>query len=65
LRPDINFVWILLCCLCWAPSLTRGRVCLLSGTVSNNCPSSSFIFFLFSPTFYTSHILCICNICKV
>jgi hypothetical protein len=43
LRPDINSVWILLCCLCWAPSLTRGRVCLLSVTVSNNYPSSSFI----------------------
>jgi hypothetical protein len=26
-------VWKLLCCLCGAPSLTRGRVCLLSVTV--------------------------------
>jgi hypothetical protein len=24
-------------CLCWAPSLMRARVCLLSVTVSNNC----------------------------
>jgi hypothetical protein len=30
LRLDINSVWISLCCLCWAPSLTRGRVCLFS-----------------------------------
>jgi hypothetical protein len=28
LRPDINSVWILLASLCWALSLTRGRVCL-------------------------------------
>jgi hypothetical protein len=42
LRPDINFVWILLRCLCWAPSLTRGWVCLSSVTVSINCPSWSF-----------------------
>jgi hypothetical protein len=41
LRPDINSVWNLLSCLCGAPSLTRGRVCLLSVTVSSNCPSSS------------------------
>jgi hypothetical protein len=27
-------VWNLLCCLCGAPSLTRGRVCLLSVTVT-------------------------------
>jgi hypothetical protein len=27
------FVWKLLCCLCGAPSLTRGRVCLLSVAV--------------------------------
>jgi hypothetical protein len=48
LRPDINSVWISLCCLCWAPSLTRGRVCLLSATVSNNCPSPNFfLLFLF------------------
>jgi hypothetical protein len=26
-------VWKLLCCLCGAPSLTRGRICLLSVTV--------------------------------
>jgi hypothetical protein len=63
LRPDINSVWISLCCLCWAPSLTRGRVCLLSVAVSNNCPSSSFFFYFFPP-FYTSHILCIYNVCK-
>jgi hypothetical protein len=36
LRPDINSVWILLSCLCEAPSLTRGqrweyKVFLLSG----------------------------------
>jgi hypothetical protein len=47
LRPDINSVRILLSCLCGAPSLTRGQVCLLSDTVSNNCPLSSFIFFCF------------------
>jgi hypothetical protein len=28
-RPDINSVWTLLSCLYGAPSLTRGRVCLL------------------------------------
>jgi hypothetical protein len=57
LRPDINSVWLSLCCLCWAPSLTRGRVCLLSVTVSNNYPSSSFFLFCFcfSPHF-TRHI---------
>jgi hypothetical protein len=44
LRPDINSVWISLCCLCWAPSLTRGRVCLLSVTVNNTCPLSIFFF---------------------
>jgi hypothetical protein len=48
LRPHINSIWILLSCLCGAPSLTRGRVCLLSITVSNNCPPSSFfLHFLF------------------
>jgi hypothetical protein len=48
LRPDINSVLIFRCCLCWAPSLTRGRVCLLLVTVSNNCPSSSFLLLSFS-----------------
>jgi hypothetical protein len=37
LRPDINSVWKLLYCLCGAPSLTRGRVCPLSVTVSSIC----------------------------
>jgi hypothetical protein len=58
LRPDINFVWISLCCLCWAPSLTKGRVCLLSVTVSNNCPLSIF-YFVFVCLFFshfTRHI---------
>jgi hypothetical protein len=45
LRPDINSIWISLCCLCWAPCLTRRQICLLSVTVSNNFPSSSFISF--------------------
>jgi hypothetical protein len=36
LRPDINSVWISLCCLCCAPSLTRGWICVLSVTVINN-----------------------------
>jgi hypothetical protein len=40
LRPDITScrnvaVWNLRSCFCGAPSLTRGRVCLLSVTVSN------------------------------
>jgi hypothetical protein len=51
--PDINSVWILLSCLCWTPSLTRGRVCLLSVTVSNNCPPSSFIFCLLLSLFFS------------
>jgi hypothetical protein len=55
LRPVINSVWILLSCLCWAPFLTRGRVCLLSVTVSNNCPSSSFTFFGLLLSFFFSH----------
>jgi hypothetical protein len=46
LRPDINSVWKLLSCVCAAPSLTRGRVCVLSVTVSGNCPLSSYFFFL-------------------
>jgi hypothetical protein len=29
LQPNINSVWILLSCFCWAPSLTRSRVYLL------------------------------------
>jgi hypothetical protein len=55
LRPDTNSVWILLCCLCWAHSLTRGRVCLLSVTVIVNCPSSSFIFSFHPPPQFTRH----------
>jgi hypothetical protein len=39
LRSDINSVWILLSCLCWAPSLTRGRVCVLSATMLTIIPS--------------------------
>jgi hypothetical protein len=46
LRPNINSVWNLLTCLPEAPSLTRGRVCLLPVTVGSNCPSSSSLFFL-------------------
>jgi hypothetical protein len=47
LRPDVTScrnvaVWNLRSCVYWAPSLTRGRVCLLPVTVSSNCPSSSF-----------------------
>jgi hypothetical protein len=53
LRPDINSVWILLSCLFWAPFLTRGRVCLFSVTVSNDCrPSRLFSFHLTRHTFY-------------
>jgi hypothetical protein len=63
LRPDINSVWNLLSCLCGAPSLTRGRVCLLSVTVSSICPLTSFscIFCIL----YVMHVLCIYNIYKV
>jgi hypothetical protein len=50
-------VWKLLCCLCGAPSLTRGRVCFLSVTVS--CIKSISIYILHAP-----HVLCICNIYK-
>jgi hypothetical protein len=39
LRPDINYVWKLLSCLCGAPSLMRDRVYFLSVTVSNICLS--------------------------
>jgi hypothetical protein len=51
LGPDINSVWKLLSCLCGAPSLKRGRVCLLSVTVSSNYPLSSLFFCLFFPHF--------------
>jgi hypothetical protein len=33
----VCFVWKLLCCLCGAPSLTRGRVCLLSVSHCHQC----------------------------
>jgi hypothetical protein len=42
MRSDTNFAWNLLSCLCGAPSVTRGRVCLLPVTVSSNCSLSSF-----------------------
>jgi hypothetical protein len=62
LQPDINSVSNLLSCLCRAPPLMRGQVCLLSVTVSSNCPSSSFFFP--PPPFCMSHVLPIYNICK-
>jgi hypothetical protein len=55
LRPDINYVWNLLSCLCGTPSLTRGRVCLVSITVSSNCPASSSFFFVFLFPHFTCH----------
>jgi hypothetical protein len=58
LGPDIRYLWKFLSCLCGAPSLTRGRICLLSVTVSSICPLLSFL------SFYTSHVLCMYNICK-
>jgi hypothetical protein len=59
-RPGINSVWILLSCLCWEPSLTRGWVCLLSVTVSNNCPSSRcFRLFFFFFILYATRFICI------
>jgi hypothetical protein len=57
LQPDINSVGILLCCLCWAPSLTRGRVCLLSATVSNNCLLSIFLFWFFPPILHVIYFM--------
>jgi hypothetical protein len=42
LRPDINSVWKLLSSFCGTPSLTRGRVCLLSVTFSSIYPLSSY-----------------------
>jgi hypothetical protein len=60
LRPDINSVRILLFCLCWAPSQTRGRVCFLSVTVSNNCPTVKFFFF--SSFHFTLHTFCVYTI---
>jgi hypothetical protein len=48
---------------CYLCSLTRGRVCLSSVTVSNNCSLSIFFFcfclFVFPP--FSRHILCIYN----
>jgi hypothetical protein len=56
LRPNIDSIWILLCCLCWTPSLTRGRICILSVTVSNNYPSWSF-FFCPPPILHVTHFM--------
>jgi hypothetical protein len=64
LRPDINSVCKLLSCLCWASSLTSGRVYLSSVTVSNICSlSSSFhLYFPFFCTLHVTDVLCIYNI---
>jgi hypothetical protein len=45
LQPDTNSVWNLLFYLCGAPSLTRGRVCLLPVTVSSTIHRQVFVFF--------------------